>query len=78
MPDKLDLIAEDVAEVKRWTERHERRHANDAEMLGRVLDDLQVHMTNHHSKLSTVKQGGFVGLAISILYALIETLRYVT
>ncbi len=75
MPDKLDIIADDVAEVKRWTERHERRHGDDADMLGRVLDDLQVHLTNHHGRLSTIKQGGAIGTALALLGGLAEILR---
>ncbi len=75
MPDKLDLIADDVAEVKRWLERHEERHGDDADMLGRVLDDLQTHLTNHHSRLSTMKQGGYIGTVLALLGAVAEILR---
>ncbi len=75
MPDKLDQIADDVSEVKRWMERHEERHGDEANMLNLVLKDLQSHLTNHHGRLSTVKQGGYIGTVLALLGAAAEVLR---
>jgi len=75
MADKLNMIADDVAGIKRWCERHEERHGDDADMLGRVLDQMKQHEGNHHSHLSTIRQGGSIGAALAILGALAELLR---
>ena len=75
MPDKLDRIEKDVAAIKRWQERHEEKHGDDAAMLGRVLDSIKVHTDNHHGKLSQAKQAVIpVGL-IGLLAAIAEIVR---
>lgn len=75
MSDKLDIIAADVKELKAWSVRHEERHGDEANMLDLVLKDLQGHLTNHHSRLSTIKQGGYIGTSLALLGAVAEVLR---
>lgn len=79
MPTPLE---EDVAEVKRWTERHEERHSDDSRMLALILEQsaaavkhIEEHLKNHHSRLSTIKQSGAIGAALAMLGAVAELLR---
>ena len=79
MPDKLDEIAADVADLKRsaarmarWADSHDERHGDEADMLSRVLD---AHEGNHHGTVSTIKQGGAIGTSLAILGVLAEVLR---
>ena len=75
MTDKLQLIADDVTKLKSWCERHEERHGDDADMLGRVLDHMVSHEGNHHGPASTIKTGGAIGTALAFLGILAEVLR---
>lgn len=56
---------------------HNRRHESDAAMLARVLDNLDLHLTNHHGRLSTLKQSGGITAALLMLGAFAELLRQV-
>ena len=62
---RLQDVADDVRELKGQFARHEERHGDDADMLGRVLDSLKEHTDNHHGTLSNVKQGGWVALLVT-------------
>ncbi len=73
--DKLNNIASDVAELKRWTERHEERHGDDADMLQRVLGHLDQHNTNHHGRASELKRTASIGAVLAILATAAETIR---
>lgn len=77
MPDRLNRIETELTEVRRWQERHEERHGDDADMLGRVLDSLTEHLHNHHGRVSQAKQAAVpVGL-ISLLAIIAEVIRQV-
>ena len=54
---------------------HARRHESDAAMLARVLDNLELHLTNHHGRLSTIKQSGGITALLVVLGAFAELLR---
>ena len=73
--DKLDSIADDVSALKGWAARHEERHGDDADMLALVLNDLDRHTTNHHGRASTIKQGGWVAAALTLLWGIAELIR---
>lgn len=75
MPDRLKRIEEDVADLKGRFARHEKRHGDDAEMLGRVLDNLDKHVGNHHGRASTIRQGSIVATAITLIYVVAELIR---
>ena len=75
MTDQLKEIRDDVRELREWSARHEERHGDDADMLGRVLDSLQNHLANHHSRLSTIKQSSGITAALLMLGAFAELLR---
>jgi hypothetical protein len=73
--DTLENIEQDVRELKAQFARHEERHGDEADMLGRVLDSLSEHTRNHHGKASTMKQGSAVGAAVALLYVVVELIR---
>lgn len=80
--DKLNVIADDVADLKRsadrmarWADSHDERHGDEADMLGRVLDSMEGHEGNHHGTASTLKQGGAIGTSLAVLGLLAEVLR---
>lgn len=45
------------------------------EMLEALQQRLDAHISNHHSKVSALRQGSVVGVGLSLLYALVELLR---
>jgi hypothetical protein len=71
----LDDVASDVRELKEWSVRHEERHGDEAGMLQLVLTQLHEHDTNHHGRVSTIKRGGVMTAAVSLLYVAMELLR---
>ena len=80
--DKLNIIADEVADLKRsadrmerWADSHDERHGDEADMLGRVLDQMEGHEGNHHGPASTIKQGGAIGTSLAVLGVLAEILR---
>lgn len=71
----LEEIKEDIKDIRSWQRSHDERHGDDANMLGRVLDDIKAHTANHHGKLSQARQAAIpVGL-IGLLAAVIELVR---
>lgn len=73
--DAFKVMQEDVAALRSWTERHEKRHENDADMLGRVLDSLDDHQNNHHGRVSVLKQASGVTAIAALAVAAAEILR---
>ena len=72
---RLDQIEEDIRDLKDQFSRHEERHGDDADMLQLVLRDMNDHTANHHGTASTVKQGGAVGLGVTLLYVAVELVQ---
>ncbi len=77
MPDKLDSIASDVSDLKRWTARHEERHGDDANMLNLVLEHLNTHTRNHHSRASEMRRTASIGAVLAIFAGIAEVIRQV-
>jgi hypothetical protein len=73
--DRLEHIEERLTNVEGTAYLHSRRHENDASMLARVLDNLEAHLSNHHSRLSTIKQSSGITAALLMLGAFAELLR---
>lgn len=40
-----------------------------------LRERLDAHISNHHSRLSAMKQGGIMGVTLSLVYLLVELLR---
>jgi hypothetical protein len=77
VPDRepLDVLSEDVAELKRWTERHENEHNAAQELLASIVTSLATHQTNHHSRASVARQTVSIGAVLAILAAVAEAVR---
>ena len=75
MTDPLDTIREDIAELKAWTQLHDQKHGDDADMLGRVLDQLLEHRNNAHGSLSKAKQAGGMTAVVTVVLVTLEVLR---
>ena len=75
MPTKIDRIASDVKHLKKWTELHQERHGDDADMLGRVLDNMETHTSNHHSRTTEIKRGASIITILAIFAAVVEVAR---
>ncbi len=75
MTDPLDEIREDVSYLRKWVSSHEEKHGDDADQLGRVLDQILEHRNNAHGKASTIKQAGGVTGLLTVLYVAVELLR---
>lgn len=71
----LKDIKSDIKSLRKWTGRHEKRHGNDADMLGRVLDDLHNHTDNHHGRTTELKRGASIVTILAVLAGLTEVLR---
>lgn len=68
-------IEEDVRDIKDWMDRHEEAHTADTELLASIVKTLSNHQENHHGRASTIKQGGALAGALTLLYALVEIAR---
>ena len=80
MPDlelneRFERIDERLHNIEGSNLLHNKRHESDSTMLARVLDNLELHLTNHHGRLSQIKQGGGVTAALLTLGAFAELLR---
>ena len=75
MADRLDQIEEDIGELKAWTGRHDDSHTADTKLLASIVEKLAGHEGNHHGTLSNVKQGGAVGIGVTLLYVAVELVR---
>ncbi len=73
--EKFQRIDERLTNVEGSFLLHNKRHENDSDMLSRVLDNLELHLTNHHSRLSTIKQSSGITAALLMLGAFAELLR---
>ncbi len=73
--DAFKVMQEDVAALRAWADRHEERHGDDADMLGRVLDSQHLHEGNHHGRTSVLKQAGGVTAIAALAVAAAEILR---
>ena len=73
--DRLQNIEERLTNVEGSAQLHNKRHENDSAMLARVLDNLETHLTNHHGRLSTIKQSGSITALLVALGAFAELLR---
>jgi hypothetical protein len=71
----LKDVISDVAELKEWLDRHERRHNADQELLSSIVDTLTDHQTNHHGRASTVRQTISIGAVLATLTAIAEVIR---
>lgn len=45
------------------------------EAVNALRDRLDAHLSNHHSRASTIKQSGVVGAILTLAYAAVELLR---
>lgn len=80
MPDtetsnRFQRIDERLHNLEGSDQLHNKRHENDAKMLARVLDNLELHMNNHHGRLSTLKQSSGITAALLMIGAFAELLR---
>lgn len=80
MPDteqqgRFKRINERLHNLEGSAQLHNKRHESDSTMLARVLDNLELHLTNHHGRLSTIKQSGGITALLVIMGAFAELLR---
>ena len=75
LTDRLEYIDERLHNLEGSAQLHNRRHESDSTMLARVLDNLELHLTNHHGRLSTLKQSGGITALLVVLGAVAELLR---
>lgn len=75
MADRLDQIEEDIRDLKAWAERHDESHTADTRLLASMLDSVKSHEGNHHGTVSTMKQGGAVGIGVTLLYMAVELIQ---
>lgn len=73
--EKFERVYERLTNLEGASQLHNKRHESDSTMLARVLDNLELHLTNHHGRLSQIKQGGGVTAALLMLGAFAELLR---
>ena len=71
----LETIERDIRELKERFTVHEKRHNADTTMLAVVLDKLDTHEHNHHSRASAVKSYSIVGGILAVLVAIAEAVR---
>lgn len=73
--ERFERIEERLSNIEGSNLLHAKRHENDSTMLARVLNNLELHLTNHHGRLSTLKQSGGITTALLVLGGLGELLR---
>lgn len=73
--DRFQRIEERLHNLEGASQLHNKRHESDSTMLARVLDNLELHLTNHHGRLSTIKQSGGITALLVALGAFAELLR---
>jgi len=71
----LDRLTDDVKELKIWTQLHSEEHTADTKLLASIVEKLAGHEGNHHGTLSNVKQGGAVGIGVTLLYVAVELIQ---
>ncbi len=74
---RLETMAEDVDYLRRWSERHEKRHGNEADMLDIVLEHLNSHTSNHHGRASEIKRTASIATLLAVLAGIAEAIRQV-
>lgn len=72
---QLEALDEDVGHLIDWTHTHDAEHVNEDKRMNLLLAQLAEHDTNHHSRASTIKQGGWVAVTLTIVYAVAEVIR---
>lgn len=75
MADPLDQVKEDIRDLKEWASQHDREHTADTELLASIVGSLKSHEGNHHGTTSTIKQGGAVGIGVTLLYVAVELIQ---
>ncbi len=65
----------DIEALRAWTSTHDKAHVADKELLTLLLEELSDHNTNHHGRASTIKQGGWIAAALTLLYGASEAIR---
>ena len=74
---RFQRIDERLYTLEGSSQLHNRRHESDSTMLSRVLDNIEIHLTNHHGRMSQIRQGGGVTAAVLILGVIAEIVRRV-
>ena len=72
---QIQELQDDVKALRKWTLNHDERHGDDADMLGRVLDNIKIHTTNHHGRTSEIKRGASIITILAILAGAVEVMR---
>ncbi|KKN83864.1 hypothetical protein LCGC14_0295170 [marine sediment metagenome] len=72
---QLEDIAADVRELKEWTVRHEKLHTSDQDLLAAIINTLAEHQTNHHGRLTFIKQSGVITALLATIGGIAELLR---
>ena len=74
---RFQRIDERLHNLEGASQLHNRRHESDSTMLARVLDNIEIHLTNHHGRMSQIKQGSGVTAAVLTLGVIAEIVRRV-
>lgn len=72
---RLKDVADDVEELKDRFSQHTDEHVADTKLLASIVESMSEHRHNAHGKASTIKQGGAVGLGVTLLYLAAELVR---
>ena len=69
LEERVNIIETDLigfrASFQRWSADHNQLHNNADARLNMLLEELQSHNHNHHSRASTIKQSGWVALMVT-------------
>lgn len=69
LPARLDHLRSDFESLRSsywaWIRDHGRAHINTDARLNILLEELQSHNHNHHGRVSTIKQSGWVALMVT-------------
>ena len=72
---RLQDVADDVEELKDRFSQHTDEHVADTKLLASIVETLSDHQSNHHGKATVIKQGGAVGIGVTLLYLVAELVR---
>lgn len=68
-------VADDVRDLKDRFAQHTDEHTADTKLLASIVESLSEHSRNAHGLSSKAKQGGAVGIGVTLLYLMAELVR---